>query len=159
MIVENNKVVTVHYELHLTNGDMADKADDSRPFSFVHGAGNTIAGFDSNLAGLKNGDSFKFTIEPADAYGEYNPEEVVPIPRSIFMVEGAPDDILHVGNSIPMQDQNGNTLYGVIAEIHDEHVHMDFNHPLAGQSLIFSGTVVGVRDGSEQEIALGEVQE
>jgi FKBP-type peptidyl-prolyl cis-trans isomerase SlyD len=48
---------------------------------------------------------------------------------------------------------------GVIAEIHDEHVHMDFNHPLAGQSLIFSGTIVGVRDGSEQEIALGEVQE
>jgi len=159
MIVDNNKVVTLHYELTLTSGEIADKADETRPFSFVHGAGNTIPGFDKGLAGLKAGDSFDFTIEAEEAYGEYNPDYLAVIPRSVFSVEGAPDDILQVGNTLPMQDQSGNSLYGVITEIHDDHVHMDFNHPLAGQVLRFTGNIVMVRDASENEIALGEVSE
>lgn len=156
MIVENNKVVTVHYELTLASGEVADKADASRPFSFVHGAGNTISGFDKNLAGLRVGDSFEFLIEAAEAYGEHNPDYVANVPMHVFQVEGAPADIVQVGKTIPMQDNMGNTLYGVITSIHDDHVHMDFNHPLAGQSLRFSGNVVDIRDASEKEIALGE---
>jgi FKBP-type peptidyl-prolyl cis-trans isomerase SlyD len=156
MKVENKKVVTVYYELSLPSGEIADKADELSPFSFVHGGGNTISGFDSKLEGLSQGESFDFIIEPSEAYGEYDQGLLVKVPMSIFRVPDLPDDALTIGKTIPMQDPQGNTLYGVITGLEEEFVSMDFNHPLAGQSLHFKGKIASVRDASDSEIALGE---
>ena len=65
--------------------------------------------------------------------------------------------MLKIGNVIPMQDQNGNPLRGTVKEIADTTVKMDFNHTLAGQELHFTGQIVDLREGTEEEISHGHV--
>ena len=63
------------------------------------------------------------------------------------------EDICQVGNEVPMMDSEGNPLKGIINEITDTYVKMDFNHPMAGQDLFFSGRIIEVRQATEHELA------
>jgi FKBP-type peptidyl-prolyl cis-trans isomerase SlyD len=157
MEISPKKVVGITYTLTLTNGEIADQATEERPFLFIHGIGQTLDAFDQNLHGLSSGKPFKFSLSAADGYGDVNPGMVVDIAKSIFEGPEVPKDLLIVGNTVPMQDQEGNALHGTILEIDDEKVKMDFNHPLAGQDLHFTGTVVSVRDASDDELNHGHV--
>ena len=82
---------------------------------------------------------------------------IVDIPKNIFEGPDVPKDILQVGASLPMQDQEGNPMDGTVMEIGDETVKMDFNHPLAGEALNFKGSVVAIRDASQEELDHGHV--
>jgi FKBP-type peptidyl-prolyl cis-trans isomerase SlyD len=78
--------------------------------------------------------------------------------KEIFMVDGKFDsELVAIGKVLTMQDQDGNPLEGLIVEIGDEKVKMDFNHPLAGKNLHFSGTVLEVRSASHEELNHGHV--
>jgi FKBP-type peptidyl-prolyl cis-trans isomerase SlyD len=73
---------------------------------------------------------------------------------SIFETDGKiKEEICRVGNEVPMMDSEGNPLNGVINEITDTHVKMDFNHPMAGLDLFFAGKIVDVRDATDYELA------
>ena len=110
--------------------------------------------FENNLNGLCVGDKFEFTLTPEQAYGEYNDEHLIDLPKNMFEVDGKFDtDIVYEGNIVPMLDTNGNRLNGVVVSIGDDSVKMDFNHPLAGETLHFSGEVLEVRDATAEEIA------
>ena len=76
----------------------------------------------------------------------------------MFLEDGKPnDELLQVGNTIPMQDSDGNRLDGVVVEVTDTQVKMDFNHPLAGKNLHFTGQIVELRDATSEELAHGHV--
>jgi FKBP-type peptidyl-prolyl cis-trans isomerase SlyD len=76
------------------------------------------------------------------------------LPKKIFEIEGKIDnEILFEGNVVPMMDSSGNRLMGSVVEIGEDIVTMDFNHPLAGENMYFTGKVLGVRDASAEEIA------
>jgi FKBP-type peptidyl-prolyl cis-trans isomerase SlyD len=121
--------------------------------SFVYGAGSLIAGFESGIASLSAGDDFSFTVPTDDAYGERREDMVVDVPVTIFQKDGVLDeDICFVGNNVPMSDNQGRRIDGVINEISDKHVKMDFNHPMAGCDLFFSGKVMEVRDATPTEL-------
>jgi len=78
--------------------------------------------------------------------------------KKIFEIDGKIDDeMVAIGKTITMQDQNGNPLDGKVLALKDESVIMDFNHPLAGESLFFSGKIMDVRDASEEEMSHGHV--
>jgi FKBP-type peptidyl-prolyl cis-trans isomerase SlyD len=160
MKIENNKVVSVTYMLE-ANPDGQDKkhvetADASRPLTFLFGSGGLIPAFESNLFGKVTGDKFSFSIDAADAYGEIEAEALVDLPVDIFKVDGVVDmSMLQTGNIIPMSDRDGNRLDGKVVAISGESVKMDFNHPLAGHQLHFSGEVIEVREASEEEMAHG----
>jgi FKBP-type peptidyl-prolyl cis-trans isomerase SlyD len=88
-----------------------------------------------------------------DAYGEVREEMVISLPRNIFEDEGVlRSEICYVGNTVPMLDSHGNRMNGVVVEIGDAFVKMDFNHPLAGIDLHFSGKVVEVREATPGEL-------
>ncbi len=157
MHISPNSVVSLSYTLTLDNGAIADQTSDENPFVFIHGLGQTLAAFDENLANLKAGDHFNFTIDAANGYGTPHPDRIINIARSIFDGDDVPSDMLTVGNFVPMQDQEGNPMEGLIVEIDDEKVRMDFNHPLAGQSLHFTGNIIEVRAASQEEIDHGHV--
>ena len=73
-------------------------------------------------------------------------------------LEGNPDnDLLKIGNMIPMMDQEGNRLNGKVVKVEGETVTMDFNHPLAGETLFFAGEVLDIREASEEELQHGHV--
>lgn len=157
MIVSKNKVVTLTYELRNSEGIMVDTATGDHPFAFIHESGMTLPDFDRNLTGLKAGDEFNFTIPAEDGYGEVEAEAIVPIPKSIFAGDDLPEGLLTVGNVVPMQDGDGNPLNGKIVSIDEETIIMDFNHPLAGSNLHFTGKIIEIRDATSQELDHGHV--
>ncbi|MFO7938714.1 MAG: peptidylprolyl isomerase, partial [Bacteroidales bacterium] len=86
-------------------------------------------------------------------------EAILDLPRHIFEVDGKIDEeIIKVGNVVPMQDKDGNKFNGIILEMKDDAIKVDFNHPLAGDDLFFQGEVMEVRDANEEEAKQGFVE-
>lgn len=160
MNISQNKVVSLTYELKLNNnmGETVDMADESAPLIFIYGTGSMLPKFESNLENLSVNDTFEFTLDPEDAYGDVVDEAVVDLPIEIFKIDGKLDnEMLTVGNFVPMQDNEGHPLEGKIVEVTDSVVKMDFNHPLAGKTLHFTGQIVDLRDATPDEISHGHV--
>ncbi|HPB01949.1 MAG: peptidylprolyl isomerase [Bacteroidales bacterium] len=160
MKIEKNKVVSLLYQLSENdqNGNIIEAVDESRPFTFLFGNGQLIPGFENNVANMSVGESFGFQVLPEDGYGTYEQENIADLPISIFMRDGKVDtEILKVGNMVPLQDDKGHVFHGMVKEIGLEKVNIDFNHPLAGKTLFFSGKILEVRDASEEELAHGHV--
>ena len=157
MVITKDKVVSLSYELKV-NGELVDKAEANNPLEFLYGRGALIARFEQNIDNLAVGDSFEFMIPSNEGYGAINEEAIIDLPKDIFKVEGEiEENLLEVGKVLPMLDQEGNQLNGKIINIADEHVTMDFNHPLAGEDLHFSGKVESVREATEEELSHGHV--
>lgn len=153
MKVENNKMVAVEYKLTV-DGQIADQSQPGSPLEFIVGAGMLLPKFEQALMGKEPGDRVAFTLAPADGYGELVDEAIVDLPKNIFMVDGKlAEDILFEGSQVPMSDQQGNRMMGVVKEVGDEHVKMDFNHPMAGKTLDFEVEVVSVRDVTPEDLA------
>lgn len=162
MQVGNNKVVTVTYQLHSnlpsTAKNHVETADKSNPLQFLYGSGMMIPGFEKGLAGKSTGDSFDFVINSEEGYGDNDETAVVDLPIDIFKVDNAIDlSILKIGNVLPMSDNSGNVMNGKVLSFDDTAVKMDFNHPLAGHELHFSGEIIEVREATQEEMDHGHV--
>lgn len=157
MKISENKFVSLSYDLNVGEGEeieLMEKATPENPLEFIYGTNSMIEAFEKNIIDLQEGDSFSFTIKPEDAYGEYDDERVVDLPKNIFEVDGKVDEkVVFEGNTIPMMDSDGNRMNGSVVEVKGDVITMDFNHPLAGETLNFSGKVLSVRDASAEEIA------
>jgi FKBP-type peptidyl-prolyl cis-trans isomerase SlyD len=156
MKIENNKMVSLIYELREGNseGRIIETLDENRPLTFLYGTGRLLPLFETNINALNNGDSFMFTLKSEMAYGERREDMIIDVPVTVFETDGKiNEDICRVGNEVPMMDTEGNPLNGIINEIGDTYVKMDFNHPMAGMDLFFSGRIVDVRDASDNELA------
>lgn len=109
--------------------------------------------FEDNLSGLAGGDTFDFSLTPEQAYGERNEDHVMELPKHIFEIDGKFDsEHIKEGETVPMMSSDGNRMNGSVLEVKDDIVVMDFNHPLAGETLHFSGEVIDVHDPTEEEI-------
>lgn len=156
MKIENNKMVSLIYELREndSNGRIIESLDETRPLKFIYGTGRLLPVFESNISLLKTGDLFKFKLDSEMAYGDKREDMIINVPVSVFETDGKlNEDICRVGNEVPMTDSDGNPLTGVINEITDTYVRMDFNHPMAGLNLFFSGKIVEVREATDNELA------
>lgn len=152
MKISENKFVSLAYTLTV-DGRVVDQATAERPLEFVYGIGMLLPKFEEFIAGKEAGERFEFVLSPAEGYGELNPQAVVNLPKDVFMVDGAiPDDMLTVGNVLPMADQNGNRLMGTVKAVNDTDVTMDFNHPMAGKTLNFAGEILGVREATPEDM-------
>ncbi len=149
------KVVSVIYELRADNsgGDVIEKVTKEKPAEFLLGAGKIIDEFENQVSNLNKGDNFDFQIESDKAYGPVKEEAKVQLPITAFQIDGKiPDDLLQPGKVLPMKDQQGNPLYGRVVEVAEDKVLMDFNHPLAGINLHFSGEVLSTREPTQTEV-------
>jgi FKBP-type peptidyl-prolyl cis-trans isomerase SlyD len=158
MQINKNKVVSLSYVLRRDNskGELIEETRDNDPLVFLYGAGQMIPKFEENLSPLSDGDSFEFTLLSHEAYGEKDPDAVIDLEKSIFEVDGKIDhEMLEPGNMIPMRDDQGNMLQGKVVSVTDESVRMDFNHPMAGANLHFTGKVIEVRDATAEELSHG----
>ncbi len=156
-----NTVVKITYELRTEpNGAIKDAADKESPFSFLVGHNNVLEKFEANINGLIAGNQFSFILSPEDGYGEYDNQAVIELDKNVFAVNGqTQDDMLFVGNVVPLQDQHGNPFQGRIVAINNDKVTVDLNHPFAGKTLYFSGSVIEVREANPVEIEHGHVHE
>ncbi len=154
--ISKYKMVKLTYDLYVDdqNGEMVEQATAERPLEFLYGAGMMLPKFETELAGLKQDEQFQIKLDKNDAYGEVNNEAVVELPKSVFLVDGKIDEeLIKIGNTVPMMSSNGQRMNGLVLEITDEVVKMDFNHPLAGEDLFFTGKVMEVREASDEEVA------
>lgn len=162
MQVDKNKVVALAYDLQVMDAEnskvLVEKVDKMHPMFFLFGVSGLPEKFEEYLKGLYSGDKFEFSVESDDAYGDFDDESVVNIPLDVFKVDNKFDsEKFKVGAIIPMSDENGHTMRGKILEVSEEDIKMDFNHPLAGKDLYFTGEVVSVRDATQEELAHGHV--
>lgn len=162
MPIAKNNVVFISYQLAFPdeNGqpDVVEIVDEKEPMVFIHSLSGLPEAFEKNLLGLNEGDTFDFSISAEDAYGNVDPNAIIQLPKSIFQAEGqSADDILQIGNFIPMTDDQGNRMQGLVVSIEGETVTMDFNHPLAEKTLMFQGKILKIREATPEEIAHGHV--
>lgn len=156
MRVKDDVVVSLAYRLYLDDGQSVDAAPEDDPLTYLQGAGNIIPGLEREIAGMRVGDEKEVTVEPENAYGEYDDDAFQSVPRSMF-----PDDLaLADGMGLRLVDQEtGRPVEAYIAEVGDDEVLLDFNHPLAGETLRFQVKVVGVREATQEELAHGHVHD
>lgn len=153
MKVEKNKMIAVDYKLTV-DGAIADQSQSGQPLEFIAGMGMLLPKFEEAIMGKEPGESVSFTLEAKDGYGEVIAEAIVELPKSVFMMDGkVAEEILFVGSQIPMATAEGQHMMGVVKEVKDESVMMDFNHPMAGKTLNFDVTVVDVRDTTPEDLA------
>jgi FKBP-type peptidyl-prolyl cis-trans isomerase SlyD len=160
MQIGNQTVVTVTYALHSSKAEQernfVEETPEENPLVFLFGSGQLIPSFEENLNGLKVGETFSFSIEAENGYGEIEDEAFVKVADDMFKTDGILDlEILRIGNMVPLLDKEGNQLMARIAGIEDSTVLLDFNHPLAGHDLHFTGTVVSVREATPEELDHG----
>jgi FKBP-type peptidyl-prolyl cis-trans isomerase SlyD len=160
MQISTNKVVSLTYKLsNAQNNEQIEETNETNPLVFLFGVGAMIPDFENNLSGKSVGDTFDFQIAAKDAYGIHDAQNMAMIPSNIFHDENGNFDyvMFEVGAIIPMSDSEGNHLRGKILEITDENVKMDFNHPLAGTDLHFTGEILDIREATADEIDHGHV--
>ena len=113
-----------------------------------------IEGFSKRIEGLKQGDTFDFTLTPDEAFGEKDPMLVLPLDKTLFHNADGEFDAERValGQYVPMTLSNGQRAEGLVVDITDTQVTLDFNHQLAGETVRYQGKVLQVRDATEQEL-------
>lgn len=163
MTIDNNTVVSLNYKLSVSDGsakeELVEETSAEQPFVFLYGVGGLLEEFEGNLKGLKSGDKFDFVIKAENGYGTSADENIVRIPMAAFVAEGEEldEEMVAVGNFLPMVDDQGHQMQGLVVEITDDYIKMDFNHPLAGKDLHFIGDVNEVREASVEELEHGHV--
>ena len=155
-IKEGKYVALVYdiYEVATPKDVLMFQFTEKYPDKFVFGMdAGMLPGFMDNLRGLAAGDKFDFVLSPEEAFGPYLENYVQSYPRSTFEVDGEfQADVVKVGATIQMLTQDGHRVDGDVLEVGDEMVKIDFNHPLAGQSIHYIGEVKEVRDATVEEL-------
>jgi FKBP-type peptidyl-prolyl cis-trans isomerase SlyD len=152
MTISTNKVVLMHYTLKNDQGEVLDTSENREPLAFIQGMGNIIPGLETKLEGKTAGDKLDATVKPEDGYGEHVSENIHKVPKSNFDSEDGEE--LQVGMQVQVQSNQGIAL-ALVAEIEEEEVTLDMNHPLAGETLHFNVEIVDVRDATADEINHG----
>ncbi len=137
--ITDNSVVTLHFEIRFTNGDVVDSNFDGNSATFAMGDGSLLPGFEAVLLGLKVGDRQTFTLLPEQAFGEGNEDNKLYFKKSQFN-----EDELVEGLIISFDDAAKTQRPGVVKAIEQDRVLIDFNHPLAGRTLVFEVEIIAV---------------
>ena len=155
MKIAQNAVVEFSYELEV-DGQVVDRTTKEKPLDYIHGTGSLLPKLEAHIEGMEPGDKFDVTLSPADGYGEVDPSRIIDLPKAAFEVNGeVREDLLVVGNTIPMMNSMGGVIPGVVVEVSEDSVKMDLNHQMAGKTLHFTGEIVSVREATEKELTEG----
>lgn len=152
--VEDGVVVSMEYKLTVDD-EVLDSSDEAGPLQFLAGYGNIIPGLESEMLGMKIGESKEVTVQPEDGYGEFDDEAFIDVPRNEFPA----DFKIEEGAELQVTDEDGNHQMAFVESFDDKTVHLDFNHPLAGAVLNFYVKVITLREPTAEELDHGHVHE
>lgn len=141
-LVKKSSRVTLHFELSLEDGQIVDSNFAQIPASFVFGDGSLLPDFELALLGMSVGQEASYVMSPEKAFGAHNTSNLQRMPRSQFTMD------LEEGMVVSFADMKKNELPGVIADIGEKEVVVDFNHPLAGRSLTFRVQIVAIEEAA-----------
>jgi FKBP-type peptidyl-prolyl cis-trans isomerase SlyD len=148
-------VVTLHYRLTLDDGSLVEESTADDPLTYLHGCDNIIPGLEEALDGMSIGEKKMVVVEPEDAYGEYDPDEIV----EVDLVDLPPGLQPEIGMMLAVPDEEGNHDIAQVTEVGSEFITLDFNHPLSGKRLHFDVTIAELRDPTAEELEHGHVHD
>jgi len=149
LTVADDIVVSLDYTLRLDDGEIIDSSDSRGPLQFLQGRGQIIPGLEQALYGMAVGEEKDVVVEPADGYGVRDPDASQVLPHDVF----PPDLELEPGLGLRMRDPAGRAIIAYVDEVRSEGVLLNFNHPLAGETLYFHAKVAELRAATEEELA------
>ncbi|HNY66046.1 MAG TPA: peptidylprolyl isomerase [Deltaproteobacteria bacterium] len=138
--VKNGDTVKVHYTGKFEDGMVFDSSVGGDPLEFTLGESEVIPGFEEAALGMNVGDRKTVFIKPENAYGAYNDNLVVNMPKEYFPEDISPE----LGMRLIIVDNNGEELPVVVSDIQDDSVRLDANHPLAGKTLVFDIELIDI---------------
>lgn len=144
------KVISFHYTLKDSKGNVLESSIGDEPLRFLEGVGQIIPGLESAVIGLKKGEKKGVDVKAADAYGEFEQELIVKVPRAQI-----PKKDVAVGDQFHADSGHGHTQLVVVTSVDAENITVDGNHPLAGQDLHFDVEITDVRDATKEELEHG----
>jgi len=147
VVIETNKMASIHYTLTDDNGNVLDSSRDGNPLAYVHGNGYLIPGLEKELEGKSEGDTFTAVIAPEEGYGVYDERLIATLSRERFELPGD----IEVGMQFQVSTPAGPTIVRVV-KVEGDNITIDGNHELAGKTLHFDVEVVEVRDLSAEEL-------
>lgn len=156
--ITSGKYVELGYDLYQVNPDgsetLVHQTNVEDPERFIFGVTpGMIVPLEKAVEGLEKGGKFNVKVSADQAFGPYDPEQVVELERDIFIVDGKFDEeVIVPGAYIPMMTQEGYRINGKVVTVTPTHVKLDFNHPLAGKDVRFDGEILAVRDATPEEI-------
>ena len=153
MQISDKHVVSMNYTLKDDQGTVLDTSENRDALQFIVGSGMIIPGLEKELHGKEKGDKVSVTVQPKDAYGEYDATKIVTVSKSQFQ-EGTE---IKAGMQVQAQSQDGQIQILTVKEVENDDVTLDANHPLAGQTLHFDVQIEDVRDATEEELNHGHV--
>lgn len=154
------KFVSLIYDLYTVNDDgseqLVHQSDPSDPEKIIFGVTQgVIRPLEEAIDGMEKGGEFDVVADSDEAFGAYDPNQVISLDKDMFVIDGKFDEkVVAVGNYVPMLTAEGYRINGLVVEITHDKVKLDFNHPLAGKSLRFKGSVLDVRDATDDELHL-----
>lgn len=150
--ITDGSTVSLHFEVSLPNGTVIDSTfGRDEPVTLTIGDESLLAGFEQVLINLKAGDTRTAHLPPDDAFGHWNSDNVQTFAKAQFALS-EPNPV--VGMMMEFADKGKNTLAGVISEVNDDTVKVDFNHPLAGQDVLFKVQIFKVTPKGETAFTL-----
>ena len=148
LVIGNDSEVILHFDLKLEDGSAADSTRvNNKPAKMVMGDVSLTPNFEACLLGLKKGDKKAFTLEANDAFGEPNPNNMHYMDRSRF----GSDLSIEEGMILAFAQPDGSEIPGIIRSVAGDSVTVDFNHPLAGQTVVFDVEIVDVKSGASAQ--------
>lgn len=152
--VADEMVVSLDYTLRLDDDQVVDSSQGHEPLEFIQGQGHIIPGLERELYGMEVGERKQVTVSAAEGYGDRDDDRMQVVTREAF----GPGAELQTGMGVQMQEpESGQVFQGTISEINVDNVLIDFNHPLAGETLHFDVTIAGLRPATEDELDHGHV--
>ena len=154
-LIQQGSGVSLHFSLSLPGGEEIDSNFARAPASFRVGDGNLLPGFEQTLMGLQAGDEIAVELQPEQAFGEVNPDNRQSFTREQFQ-HILDDEVLPVseGSVVSFRDPAGHELPGVVERIGEQSVTVNFNHPLAGKTIIFKARIVSVLPPSVKAVEI-----
>src|SRR5215813_4825710 len=143
--VTDGKSVSLEYTLTLDDKSVVESNVGKQPLIYTHGTQQIVPGLEKALEGLAVGDTKEVTVPPAEGYGEKDPNALQEVQKTLL-----PPDALVVGTRLQGQTPDGHMVYPRVAEIKDDTVVLDFNHPLAGKTLHFEVKIIDIQQDQPQ---------
>lgn len=156
--IKPGKYVELGYDLYEVQPDgsqtLVHQTDIKDPEKIVYGVTpGVIRPLEAAIEGLEAGGEFDLVVKSDEAFGPRDPEQIVPLEKEIFMVDGKFDtDMIKEGAYVPMMTADGYRINGLVTKVTDDKVTLDFNHPLAGKDVRFKGKIITVRDATPEEL-------
>ncbi len=155
MLVSKGDVVSIEYTIRLEDDHIIETTVGTAPLKYTHGQDEILRGLEAGLAGMEVGASRTVTVQPVDGYGEIHPEGFFEVQRDRIPVEAQ-----RVGTKLEATAPDGTAVFPYIAEIKEQVVVLNLNHPLAGKTLLFDVRIVDItRDDGQPAIELSAMKE